>query len=586
MKATGVVLTVTSAVLAACSGGMTGPTKQPEPSMTSAVPPTENPMAAEKVTFTTQDGAVLSGTLRGTGEFAVVLAHQGTLRADQNTWAAFAELLAQNGIASLAFDFRGKGLSGGTFLTADLDKDVEAATRLLQTRGHQKIVCAGASMGGTACMSAAQREDYAGLIVLASGMSAGTGQYGLHLTEEDVAALKPPKLFITGEKDFGVLNDMKRMAELASEPKELVILPGTKHGTDLFDTEAGPALTAKLLEFLDAVRDGTLTAGGQGASMRRLEAISAENADRIELLKTLEIPGFERGSLSQCSVAFSPDEWWLSGVCYRNTIPVWDAESGELAREMQSTPTQEVAAAFSPDGKLLATGGLDKQIRVWDAASGELRESIGPLPTVVWDLAFSPDGAKLAAAGFDISGSSDEQGIRMWGVESGYLLWEYGGSEMPVRALSVAFAPDGETLAAGTFDNVLVLDAETGDLHESLEVGNHVGDVAFSLDGERLAAGSDDSKIHVWDTYDYEPLTTLEGHKGYVNGVAFTPDSYLLISGSHDQEVGVWDVESGRLLKMLEGHEAPVLRVAVNPVGTVIASVSWDGTVRLWGVPE
>ncbi len=39
-----------------------------------------------------------------------------------------------------------------------------------------------------------------------------------------------------------------------------------------------------------------------------------QNADRMELLRTLAIPDVEKGSTSQCSVAFSPDGRLLSGV--------------------------------------------------------------------------------------------------------------------------------------------------------------------------------------------------------------------------------------------------------------------------------
>jgi dipeptidyl aminopeptidase/acylaminoacyl peptidase len=575
---------VAAVLLAACSTAGKAPTPIPESDATPAPPPTETQIPFETVTFTTEDGIRLAGTLRGEGEMAVILAHQGTLHADQTTWATFAHLLAEQGIASLTFDFRGIGRSDGTFLSADLGKDVVAATQYLRARGYDKIVCGGASQGGTACVSAAQHEDYLGLFILASGMSAGTRQYGLHLTEDDVASLVPPKLFITAEDDYGVINDMRRMAELAPEPKKLVLLPGTKHGTDLFNTSAGPDLTTALMDFLKALQGGTQTAAsGVGESMPRLEVITPSRAASIELLNTLEIPGFQRGSLSQCSVAFSPDGETFGGVCHRNTLPVWDAANAELIHQLEATAVQEVALAFSPDGELFATGGMAKVIRLWDAVSGEYIDSIGPLPAPIWDLAFSPDGTTMASASFDLSGASNEPGIHLWDVNRRDLLWEYDGNNTPLRVLSLAFSPDGKVLAVGTFDSVLVLEAATGELQQTLPMPSHVGDLAFSPDGDLLAAGCDDNKIWLWDPYTYQLLATLEGHAGYVNGVAFTPDASVLISGGHDRQVGVWDVESGKLLRTLEGHEAPVLRVAVNPLGTLIASISWDGTVRLWG---
>jgi len=592
MKPIFIVLALCASLAAACSPAGGTPTPVPEATVSPEPPPTATQIPFEPVMFTTEDGVRLVGTLRGEGQMAVILAHQGTPHADQRTWASFAHLLAERGIATLAFDFRGWGRSEGTFLAKDLWKDVQAATQFLRGRGYSRIVCAGASMGGTACMYAARYEEYTGLIVLASGMTAGSSKYALRLTEEDIASLAPPKLFITAEDDYGVINDIKRMAELAPAPKELVLLPGSKHGTDLFATDAGEKLTTSMLDFLDRLREGTLTplspTQDVSGQLPPLQVITSTNAGDIQLLKTLEISGFKQGSLSQCSVAFSPDETSLSGVCYQNTIPVWDAASAELIRSLDSSPVQEVAVAFSPDGERIATGGFTKDIRLWDAVTGEFIDSIGPLPAPIWDLAFSPDGERLASANFDISGSAspDAAGIHLWDVEGRELLWDYAGDGTPLRVLSVDFSPDGKTIAYGTFDRLLILDTETGTLMQSLPIPNHVGDLAFNPDGELLATGSDDHKIRLWDTYSYELQSTLEGHAGYVNGVAFTPDGTLLVSGGHDKQVGLWDVESGRLLKMLEGHEAPVLRVAVNPLGTLIASISWDGTVRLWGVRE
>ena len=314
----------------------------------------------------------------------------------------------------------------------------------------------------------------------------------------------------------------------------------------------------------------------------QLQVITTANAGELKLLKTLQIPGFKTGSLSQCSVAFSPDGRFLSGVCYQNTIPVWDAQSGQLIRSLESSPVQEVAVAFSPDGKQIATGGFAGSIRLWDSETGQLLRTIGPLSSPIWELAFSPDGARLASASFNRSSAAS--GMHLWNTSNGDLLWDYKNDDKPLLVLSVDYSPDGKTLAYGTFDSVLILDAEQGTLIKVWSIPNHVGDLAFSADGRFLATGSDDHRIRLWETGSYELRSVLEEHRHYVNGVAFSPDGKLLVSGSHDQRIGIWDVGSGQLLKMMDGHENAVLRVAVNPAGTLIASISWDGTVRLWGV--
>jgi len=349
-------------------------------------------------------------------------------------------------------------------------------------------------------------------------------------------------------------------------------------------TPINPTATRILLTPMMTPSPISSTLASADAPLPRLQTITSSNAERVRLLRTLQIPGFKISKLSQCSVAFSPDGKLLSGVCYENTIPIWDVQSGKLLLSLESSPSHEVAVAFNSDGSQIATGGFSNNIRLWDVVTGKLTRSIGPLPSPIWELAYNPNGDRLASANFDRTSSPDVPGAHLWNTSNGELIWDYTESNAKLIVLSVDYAPDGKTIAYGTFDSALILDSETGQLIKSLPIPNHVGDLAFSSDGRLLATGSDDRKIRLWSMDNYELMATLDGHTHYVNGVAFSPDGKWLASGSHDKRVGIWDVENGLMLQMLEGHKAEVLRVDINPTGTLIASISWDGTVRLWGI--
>ncbi len=107
--------------------------------------------------------------------------------------------------------------------------------------------------------------------------------------------------------------------------------------------------------------------------------------------------------------------------------------------------------------------------------------------------------------------------------------------------------------------------------------------VAFSPDGRTLASGSWDRTIRLWRIPDGALLRTLEGHRYGVSSVAFSPDGRTLASEG-DMTIRLWRVSDGALLRTLKGHRGGVTSVAFSPDGQTLASGSYDTTVKLWRV--
>lgn len=198
---------------------------------------------ATKVTFNTEDDVQLSGHLFGSGDVGVVLSHMRP--ADQESWWPFARVLKDKGYQVLAYDFRGYRDSQGEMDIDQLDKDVQAALDFLRGKGVSKVFLIGASMGGTASLKVASREEVAGVITL----SAPPLIEGLD-AREDVKTISAPKLFIAAREDLAYAKTVELFDQISPDPKERQIVDGGAHGTDLLSGDSGPRVQGLIVDFL------------------------------------------------------------------------------------------------------------------------------------------------------------------------------------------------------------------------------------------------------------------------------------------------------------------------------------------------
>jgi WD40 repeat protein len=70
--------------------------------------------------------------------------------------------------------------------------------------------------------------------------------------------------------------------------------------------------------------------------------------------------------------------------------------------------------------------------------------------------------------------------------------------------------------------------------------------VAYSPDGKTLASGSIDKTITLWDVTTGKERATLKGHTVGVLSVAYSPDGKTLASGSRDLTIKLWDMATGK----------------------------------------
>ncbi len=188
----------------------------------------------------------------------------------------------------------------------------------------------------------------------------------------------------------------------------------------------------------------------------------------------------------------------------------------------------------------------------------------------------------------DTDGNVSRVSFHLWEISSQHIATFEGHTHL-VR--SVAFSPDGKTLASGSQDGTIKLwDVATRTNIATLKHTHLVRSVAFSSDGLILAVGSNSKAVKLWDVVTGRDIATLSGHAHLVLSVAFSPDGTMLASGSQDGTIKLWDVATRTNIATLR-HPHFVESVAFSPDGTTLASGAWvgnssadAGTVWLWDV--
>jgi WD40 repeat protein len=183
-----------------------------------------------------------------------------------------------------------------------------------------------------------------------------------------------------------------------------------------------------------------------------------------------------------------------------------------------------------------------------------------------------------------LASASIDNTIKLWDVATGRELRTLNGHKDGV--ISVAFSPDGATVASGGMDNTVKLwDVATG--RELGTLNGHsdmVWSVAFSPDGRTLASGSQDGTIKFWAIAGQREIQTLTGRGSTVSSVAFSPDGALLASTGYDGSIRLWAVSGGREIRTMSASTSTVFRIAFSADGRRIVSADIDGSIRVWDV--
>lgn len=257
------------------------------------------------------------------------------------------------------------------------------------------------------------------------------------------------------------------------------------------------------------------------------------------------------------SVQFSPNGKYAAASCIDGSINLWNLPDGTPSKTLYGHKGRVNRIVFTPNNRYIVSCGADSTVRSFDLSTGKQSNLyIGHVGNVN-DVTVSSDGNYLITV-------SDDGNVLMWDFKTTDLVGVFDGHSGPVR--SAMYSPCGNYMVTGGSDGKAIVwnistakpetifslhgtdvtsvrvspdcntivstdrkgftyswDRKLGSVKNAMPSNQAVASSFISKDSRYIITGGKEKDPRVWAFGNGDQVTTLYGHKGYINDVAFSP---------------------------------------------------------------
>ncbi|HEX3482443.1 MAG TPA: hypothetical protein VHT91_45825 [Kofleriaceae bacterium] len=275
-------------------------------------------------------------------------------------------------------------------------------------------------------------------------------------------------------------------------------------------------------------------------------------------------------------LAWSPRGDLLAVAGDHGHIELIDPATCAVRRRIFAHDGPVQSMAWQPQRDALVTTGQDGAARLWESPFDTARELIAPGASWADHACWSPTGDRAAVALGTRAHVLSADGVTAV------------TEPVPSTIAGLAFTPSGKSLGAACYGGVQLFDPATGRPTRKLEWKGSTLSIAFAPDGSTVACGCQDNSVHFWRIASGKDAQMC-GYPAKPRDIAFSHDGRWLVTGG-DVTICLWPFDrrgpEGRTPVQLKGHQDLVTALACAPLVEMLLSGARDGTVALWAPPK